>query len=497
MFSMGLVRSSKFTAKGLVIALAAGLLGTGVVVIGAATPASAAACGAGSSNALYSGSAGQDGSSSTTAYRISTPADLIRISNTTADWTGKFFLQTADIDLAGCEWTAIGVAGAGGTEFTGHYDGGFFAISGLNVVASAGNPSTAGLFGFATGASFKNIKIIGATVAITTPAEVGILLGRGQSVSIDNVVTSGTITSTDASSNYTGGIAGLIRKETNASTIVNSYSSATVSSAGSYTGGFVGRLSQATLSNSYARGAVTGVGDSAGGLSGGAFDGVFTNAFYDEQTSTQPANDLGTAKTTANMKSFSTFAAWPIVDGWTAYAPSGTPAKIWGICAAVNDGYPFLLWEHSADPCPVVSPPSNSESGSSSGSVLDPTIIRQTTVRLASGDKPARLVGKSLGKDVVFLADSAKLSPAMKRTLRQAARLAIASGSKVAVTGFASVSPKGVKFEKRLAERRALRVANFLRKQGVVNWIYFHGLNSRQGSDFPGQPRRVEIRVLK
>jgi outer membrane protein OmpA-like peptidoglycan-associated protein len=475
------------------------LLGIGIS-ISTQEPASAAACGSGSSSATYSGG---DGVSSSTAFRITTAADLIRLSATSADWTGKFFIQTADIDLGGCEWTPIGIGGVGSTQFTGQYDGGFFAISGLNVVTSAGNPSTAGFFGLATGAAFKNIKIIGATVAITTPAEVGILVGRAQSVSIDNVVTSGTITNTDASTSYTGGIAGLIRKDTTTSTIVNSYSSATVSSSSNDAGGFVGRLSEATLSNSYARGAVTGAGG-LGGLSGSNYDGTFTNAFYDEQTSTQPANGLGTAKTTAEMKSLSTFVAWPIVDGWAAHAPNDTPAKIWGICSAVNDGYPFLLWEYATDPC-TVAPPSNSGSGSSSGSAyvapvvvpeVIPSTVRQITIRQATDDKPARLLGRSLNKDVLFVADSTRLSPEARKSLRQAARLAKASDGKVAVTGFAAMTNRGRAYEKSVALKRARVVARFLRAQGFDDWIYFHGLSGRQGQAFEGDPRRVEIRIL-
>lgn len=135
--------------------------------------------------------------------------------------------------------------------------------------------------------------------------------------------------------------------------------------------------------------------------------------------------------------------------------------------------------------------------GATAAVSFDPQTVKQRAIRKATENAPRRLTGKSLNRDVVFTADSAALSPQMKRTLRQAARLAKASDSRVAVTGFAVASPKGTKFEKRLAERRALRVANFLRKQGLENWIYFHGLNSRKGSDFAGQPRRVEIRVLK
>jgi hypothetical protein len=68
----------------------------------------------------------------------------------------------------------------------------------------------------------------------------------------------------------------------------------------------------------------------------------------------------GVGKTTAQMKEIGTFTAagWAISNGWVASNPSGTPAKIWGICSQVNGGYPFLLAEYSADPCITNSPPS-------------------------------------------------------------------------------------------------------------------------------------------
>jgi ELWxxDGT repeat protein len=126
-----------------------------------------------------------------------------------------------------------------------------------------------------------------------------------------------------------------------------------------------------------------------------------------------------------------------------------------------------------------------------------PTTIRKSTIRKATGDTPARLLGRSLDKDVLFIADSAKLSPAAKKSLRQAARLATASDGKVAVTGFAAMTGRGSAYERSVAQKRALAVARYLRAQGVETWIYYHGLPAAKGKDFPGQPRRVEIRILK
>lgn len=47
---MRLIGSSKSTANGLVMALVAGLLGTGLAVVGAASPANAAACSTGATS---------------------------------------------------------------------------------------------------------------------------------------------------------------------------------------------------------------------------------------------------------------------------------------------------------------------------------------------------------------------------------------------------------------------------------------------------------------
>jgi len=126
-----------------------------------------------------------------------------------------------------------------------------------------------------------------------------------------------------------------------------------------------------------------------------------------------------------------------------------------------------------------------------------PTTIRKSTIRKATGDTPARLLGRSLDKDVLFIADSAKLSPAAKKSLRQAARLAKASDGKVAVTGFAAMTNRGSAYEKSVALKRARVVARFLRAKGFDDWIYYHGLSGRQGQAFEGDPRRVEIRILK
>ena len=632
MHSIGLFGSSKLTARAVVIVLAAGMLGAGVAVVAPADTANAASCSTAATG--YAVGAGTSGN----PYQIASPAELIYLSLTRDDWTEKYFLQMADINLGGCEWSPIGRPS---TPFTGFYNGGGKVISGLSITTATPTYLSqtleyVGMFAFIKNSRIENLTLRG-NISIPDTSGlyfVGSLVGLGFdtlgfTTVVSKVRSEVSITTTNLTS--TGGIVGEFDGTMEYSSFVGSMQ-VNASSGSNSSGGLSGWLrSSSQIENSYARVSYSGTSTLKTGINGrtdmpitksySASSGVNAafvhsgpssgplsiNSFWDSvlaagvnpQLATSNSLAGVTGKTTAEMKSISTFSsgleAWDIVNGWETFS-TASPAKIWGICSAVNDGYPFLLWEYTTNPCtsapgaptisaitagngqlsvaftapgsdggasitnydysiddgdnwvtpstpsttsPVVitgltnataypvkirarnsvgdgtasnsvsgtpvAPPSSSGSGSS-GSVyvapvvvpeIIPSTVKQITIRKATDNKPARLVGKSLGKDVFFVADSAKLSAAAKKTLRQAARLAITSGSKVAVTGFAAASPKGTKFEKRLAESRALRVANFLRKQGLENWIYFHGLNSRQGSELPGQPRRVEIRVLK
>jgi ELWxxDGT repeat protein len=124
-------------------------------------------------------------------------------------------------------------------------------------------------------------------------------------------------------------------------------------------------------------------------------------------------------------------------------------------------------------------------------------ILKKSTIAKSTAGKITRLLGKSLNKDVVFVADSASLSSEAKKSLRQAAKLAKSSNGKIAITGFAAMTGRGSAYEKSVSQKRALAVARYLRTQGFDGWIYYQGLSGRQGLAFEGNPRRVEIRILK
>ena len=144
----------------------------------------------------------------------------------------------------------------------------------------------------------------------------------------------------------------------------------------------------------------------------------------------------------------------------------------------------------------MIAATSNGSVSSTPMSLL-PEIIKAETMGVSKPSRAKRLMGTLVSRDFMFTPNSAVLSPAVKKGLRKAAIVAKARNKRVAITGFAAVSGLGSNFERRVAERRARAVSEFLRKRGVENWIYYKGLSGPEGLSFPGQPRRVEIRILK
>lgn len=147
-----------------------------------------------------------------------------------------------------------------------------------------------------------------------------------------------------------GGLVGI-----NVGAIVSSYSRSSVSGV-NIVGGLVGaQVGSGSLVQSYATGVVSG--NTAGGLVGfvDGFDPV--GSFWDRDTSGRATSAGGTGKTTDQMKHAATYltvtlelpTAWTLTDGWQ---PAQDAADR-GICATVNDGYPFFLREHTTNPCPV------------------------------------------------------------------------------------------------------------------------------------------------
>ena len=203
----------------------------------------------------------------------------------------------------------------------------------------------------------ENVGLVNAEVSGS--AEVGALVGHNAGI-VNNSYSSGSATG----DSRVGGLVGW-----NQATLSNSYSNCSVTgdsrvggltgdnwyyrgtvsnsySSGSVTGstrvgGLVGINYYGSVTDSYSIGSVTG-SSQVGGLVG--YDkGTINNSFWDIQTSRQSTSAGGTGKTTAEMKSITTFSGtgWDIV----AVANPGTrnSAYIWNIVDGQT--YPLLSWE--------------------------------------------------------------------------------------------------------------------------------------------------------
>jgi hypothetical protein len=345
--------------------LLAGLLATGIVFL-EVSPANAAAC-----STTASGYADGDGTSGD-PFQISNAAELIRLSTTTLDWS-KHFVQMADINLSDCQWSPIG---NGTNRFTGSYNGSGFAIQGFNLNNTTGAFNYDGLFGSLSSASIQNLILVGRLNSVSRLYVGGLAGDVGNSSSISKVLVQVDITY--SGDGYLGGLVGSF----DSGTIRYSAYLGSISSSNSVamTGSFTGTNNLGNTVDSYARSTMSGATPTKGGMNGfqnvtvsrgytastGANFGItannaagpMSNSFWDTTLSTTNPRPNGspitgaTGKTTAQMTDISTYTAagWDIVSGWEPFSTSGTP-KIWGICSQENNGYPFLLWEYSTNPC--------------------------------------------------------------------------------------------------------------------------------------------------
>jgi hypothetical protein len=183
-----------------------------------------------------------------------------------------------------------------------------------------------GLAGYNNGGSISNCYSTGDVSGASNSMDVGGLVG-GNNGNISNCYS----TSDVSGAFYLGGLAG---NSANGSIISNCYSAGTVKgdSNSMKIGGLVGLNYASTISNCYSIGAVSG-SSYVGGLVGYTFDSNIINSFWDVNTSGQTISDGGTGKTTAEMKTLSTFtdAGWDFDFDWFIQI----------------DEYPILTWQIS------------------------------------------------------------------------------------------------------------------------------------------------------
>lgn len=325
-------------------------------------------------------------------YLIANLDNLYWVTQNTASWSGKYFKQTADIDATATSSWAGGAGftpiGNGTTTFSSSYDGQGYVISGLFINRPTTNEI--GFFGKISGnPTIQNIRLVNINVkgqgnvgglvgsqwdgsantlsVISNCSATGAVVGAGSSIggmfgclgnqAAINVVrcysTCNVSTSAVSGQNNYGGLAGYVKggnASTQKVTFTNCYATGNVSAnvdAGGFIGG-VGTVSGTAgcwlTTNCYSIGLVTvPVTSKTFGfigriVSGGV--GTVTNCFWDTQTSGQSSSLYGTGKTTAEMKTLSTYASWDFIDETT----NGTN-DYWVMTSVLNNGYPALTWQ--------------------------------------------------------------------------------------------------------------------------------------------------------
>ncbi len=268
------------------------------------------------------------------------------LNSTTAGY-GELASATAN---EGKGWFPIGGIGAGGSPFTGTFDGQGYEIH--DVFINLPGTGYVGLFSvLGEGGRIEDIGVVNANVSCTAyiGSLVGVNLGTvSNSYSTGSVTCSlspgglvgnnlATVSNSYSTANVTGdtnagGLAG-----GNSGTVINSYATGGVTGE-QFAGGLLG-TSNGTVVSCYSVGSVIGI-DNIGGLVGYS-EGTVSNSFWDTETSGQATSSGGIGKTTAEMQVIATFSAWNI----TTVATPGmrNPSYIWNIVN--NTTYPFLSWQ--------------------------------------------------------------------------------------------------------------------------------------------------------
>jgi hypothetical protein len=288
----------------------------------------------------------------------------------------KVYVQTANINASatstwnsGQGWIPIGHDDL--NIFMGSYDGGGYTISGLYI--NNASRDYVGLFGYIGYNTIKRVYLT--SVNIKGRHYVGALAGKANfSSTIEQCYSTGTVTGNTT----TGGLIGAVNGDSGMpSTVFKCYSSTTVN-IDQVGGGLIGSVSSSTVSNCFSQGNVVrisgGIGTTNAGfvstISGGSiqycystgsvtytgttsptnrgFVGsssgtpTFTSNLYDSQTSAQSTGTGATAKTTAEMKTLSTFTSV----GWDFLVETANGTNnYWGLDPNGNNGYPFLAWQ--------------------------------------------------------------------------------------------------------------------------------------------------------
>lgn len=261
-------------------AAAAVALSLGVLAVGGSSAQATVVNSCSGTGTTFAGGAGTTAS----PYQVATRTQLAGI---TVGYRACAFIQTADIDVSGSQWSPIG--GTAANAFTGTYDGQGHSVNGVTITASAVNGN--GLFGYGDGAVISNLTVTNAAIDNWTNAANrrdlnGALIGNALNTTIANCHSSGSVTGKGA----VGGLVGYA----SGSAITGSSSSAVVAGHNWSSGGLVGSMvASTTITSSFATGNVTTTSIWAGGLLGSAANTATITRSYATGTVSYVGNRTG------------------------------------------------------------------------------------------------------------------------------------------------------------------------------------------------------------
>jgi hypothetical protein len=319
-----------------------------------------------------------------------------------ANLTGNYALANSCNAKHVTNWIPLGTDGMGnvleGDGFTGTFEGLGNTISNLTV--NIGSHEYAGLFGLSTGATIRDVGIVGGTVTggkflgglagvASGTASGGGLIARaystanvGGSSGDSNVVgglvgiSSGTISLSYATGTVTGDsqVGGLVGSNLGSGAIIGSFATGTVTATvqnndekNPGAGGLVGDNGEtrAMIENSYAMGAIPGTSNFRGGLVGYSHteDVAIVNSYSTGLVGTGGSDvggflgcEVGGAltdnywdtQTGGESQGYGCNANEPGITGLTtAQLQSGLPAgfdpTIWAENPSINNGFPYLI----------------------------------------------------------------------------------------------------------------------------------------------------------
>ncbi len=333
-----------------------------------------------STGILFAQEATPNGSGTIEDPYVVSSLDVLRWLSENIPFWDAHYIQTVDIDASetnpsdpdynpsgswsgGAGWSPIGNST---DAFTGSYNGQGHTIEGLYI--NSPGVHYIGLFGYTSNAVIDSLGL--KDIDYTGGSYTGGFVGYCYSSDINECYATGSISAINNSGLLIGW--GNSTYADDNTVINNCYTSGSVSGSGDYIGGLIGNTSyKCFVSNTYSTASASTVYTDKGGLIGhNYYSSPYINistSLWDTETSGLLISEGGTGKTTAEMKTLSTFTN----EGWDFMGESANGSgDIWKLDPSVNSGYPFLAWEANTESATPVTLSSFTAQNNNAGIVL-------------------------------------------------------------------------------------------------------------------------------